>query len=62
MNRAEQILSEFAYKGNIGFVELVKFYRQASPKQIKEMEIVIGKGDWESFKDLINRVLGVKLQ
>jgi len=26
------------------------------------MEVVIGKGDWEAFKGLINSVLGVKLQ
>ena len=45
MNRAAQILNEFAYKGNIGFVELVKFYRKASPKELKEMEAIIGKGD-----------------
>ena len=62
MTRASQILNEFAYKGNIGFTELVEFYRKASPKQIKEMETVVGKGDWDSFKALVERVLGVKLQ
>jgi len=62
MNRAAQILNELAYKGNIGFMELVKFYRKASPKEIKEMEGIIGKGDWEAFKSLIEQVLGVKLQ
>lgn len=62
MSKAAQILNEFAYKGNIGFVELVKFYRKASPKELKEMESVIGKGDWEAFKSLIEQVLGVKLK
>lgn len=62
MSRALQILNEFAYKGNIGFMELVKFYRKASSKQVKEMESVIGKGDWDAFKVLIDSVLGVKLQ
>lgn len=50
------------YDGNIGFVEMVEFYRKASPKQIKLMGVYIESGDWNKFKVLIERVLGVTLR
>ena len=55
-------LDEAAYPGNIGFVEMVEFYKVASPSEIKEMEKIIKKGDWNKFKELITKVTGEKLK
>ncbi len=54
-------LNEAAYVANIGFEELVKFYRVASNSEIDEMEDIIEKGNWDLFKRLIRKVLGVVL-
>jgi hypothetical protein len=54
-------LNEAAYPNNLGFEELVKFYKVASDAQIRELEKIIEKGDWDEFKDIIKRVLGVAL-
>jgi len=55
-------LQEQSYKNNLGFSEMMMFYQEASEKQIKEMERVAKAEDWEGFKKLIHKVLGVKLQ
>ena len=55
-------LSEAAYGGNIGFEEMVKFYQEADASQIKEMEKIIKNEDWEAFKKMIKKVLGMKLK
>jgi hypothetical protein len=55
-------MTEAAYPGNLGFQELVKFYQQANSIQIEAMETVIKNSDWSGFKNLINKVLRVKLQ
>lgn len=54
-------LKELSYSDNIGVIEMVKFYQIATPSQIKEMEALVKKKDWNSFKALISRVLGVNL-
>jgi len=53
---------EASYSKNIGFEEMVKFYKVANKQQEKEMEEIIIKNDWIGFKKLIFRVLGVKLK
>ena len=55
-------LTEAAYPGNIGFVEMVEFYKVASNPEIKEMEKIIKKGDWNKFKELITKVTGRDLK
>jgi len=55
-------LIEMTYPGNIGFSEMVSFYQEATDSQIKEMETIIKKSDWNGFKRLIQKVLKVKLQ
>ena len=66
MTRAHKIVSkvvgEAAYPGNIGFDELVKFYKVASTPQQEEMKKVLKKGDWLAFKDLVGKVVNVKLR
>jgi len=55
-------LTEAAYPGNIGFVEMVKFYKLASKEELETMEKVIDKNDWEKFKELIKKVIETELQ
>lgn len=58
----EQIIKEAVYSGNIGFEEMVRFYQVASPKEIKLMEKLLKSENWQKFKALIEKVLGVKLK
>ena len=55
-------LTEAAYPGNIGFEEMVKFYKIANKKQLEEMIKIIDKSDWLKFKTLIEDVISEKLQ
>ena len=55
-------LSEAAYPGNLGFEELVDFYKVASNKEVSEMEKIIKKGDWNKFKQLVQKVTGKELK
>lgn len=55
-------LSEAAYPGNVGFEEMVDFYQVASKSEITEMEKIIKKGDWNKFKQLIQKVTGKDLK
>lgn len=55
-------LDEAAYPGNLGFEEMVKFYKLASKEELKLMEKAIEKGDWDKFKELIQKVINVKLR
>ena len=54
--------NEMVYKGNLGFEELVAYYRKASKKELKIIEDLIRKEDWAGFKVQIQKVIGVKLQ
>ena len=55
-------LDEAAYPGNIGFEELVQYYKVASKSEIAEMEKIVKKGDWNKFKELISKVTGKDLK
>ena len=55
-------LDEAAYMGNIGFEELTRYYQKASDKEIKIMEKIIKKEDWEGFKKQIYKVLDISLK
>ena len=55
-------LDEAAYPGNIGFEEMIKFYKLANKKELQLMEKVIDKGNWEEFKKLIKKVTETQLQ
>ena len=65
MSRASNILNqmnELSYPGNLGFAEMVQFYREARDSDIAKMEKCLKNDDWEGFKKLIKTVLGVSLQ
>lgn len=53
---------ERSYKGNIGFQEMVQFYQSASPEEIDQMERIVKSGDWQAYKKLIKKKLGVSLK
>lgn len=58
----EESLHELAYRYNIGFMEMAKFYQEASPKEIKLMEKFAKSNNWEGFKKLIKKVIDVELK
>jgi len=58
----EDAITESAYAGNIGFMEMVEFYRVASQEQLRKMEQIVKRGDWSQFKAIINDVLGIILK
>lgn len=53
---------EASYKGNIGFMEMALLYQKASDSEIKELENIIKKEDWDAYKKLVKRVLGINLK
>lgn len=53
---------EAAYEGNLGFVEMMKFYKKASGDDIKRMEVFLDKGAWQKAWDLLKKVTGVALR
>ena len=59
---APENLDEAAYPGNIGFEELVEFYQVASDQEIVKMINCIENNDWMGFRNMIYKVLGVKLK
>lgn len=56
------VLDEAAYPGNIGFVEMVQFYQEATPQEIKQMEKIIKRNDFIGFANLIKKTIGVELK
>ncbi len=62
MKKFKHMISEAAYPGNVGFEELVKFYRDADKQEIKKMDKIIKAEDWEGFKNLIQKVSNIKLK
>ncbi len=57
-----KFLNEAAYKGNIGFEEMVKFYSKANKSQEKQMDAAVKDNDFDAFKSLIQMVIGVTLK
>jgi len=55
------ILTEAAYPGNMGIIEMIEFYKKASKQEVKEMEKAAKKKDWDAFKEIIKKVIGVEL-
>ena len=55
-------IDEASYPGNIGFEEMVKYYNVATKSQIKDLENAIKTENWEDFKNLIRKVVGVNLK
>ena len=54
-------LFEAAYPGNLGLMELVKFYNVATDEEKATMDRIINEKDWDAFKALVHEVLGIRL-
>ena len=59
---APGLMNEASYPSNIGFEELVAYYRKANKKETNIIEYLIKKEDWSGFKLQIQKVVGVKLK
>jgi hypothetical protein len=55
-------LSESAYSGNIGIMEMMKFYRVATEQEKDLMKSYLDKDEYDKAWDLLKKVTGVKLQ
>jgi hypothetical protein len=61
VNKTLEQLSEASYVGNIGMMELVKFYSKASPKDKSMLQsLILHKKNKEAWS-LVQDVTGVKL-
>lgn len=55
------IICEAAYNGNIGIIELIKFYEKASPDVVKKVKALIAQRDSAAAWDIVQKTLGIKL-
>jgi len=55
-------VNEAAYFGNIGFEELMEFYKKANRREEFQMKKIIERGDWEAFRKMIKTVTGKELK
>lgn len=62
MSKLKNILNEMSYEGNLGFEEMVSFYKKASRAQQSQMETALENNDWNLFKKLVKDVIGVNLK
>lgn len=61
-SRLKKFLHDAAYEGNMGIMELMNFYDVATQSEIKQMEDILKRDDWDAFKKLIFKVLKVQLK
>jgi hypothetical protein len=54
-------LDEAAYEGNIGAMEMMKFFQKASPEQKKELKALIADKKKKEAWQMVQQVTGVKL-
>jgi hypothetical protein len=58
---SKQFPQEASYPGNIGIMELTKFFQQATPEQKQMFKELLAHQDKKSAWKMVQRVLGVKL-
>ena len=56
-----QQLDELAYEGNVGIMELIKFYEKATPDLIKKVKAFIAAKNNKAAWEIVQQVTGVKL-
>jgi hypothetical protein len=54
-------LDESAYEGNIGMMEMFKFYQVATDEQKTEMKGLLDKKNFKKAWELLQKITGVKL-
>lgn len=55
-------LIELRYPGNLGMMEMFKFYQVASDEQKTEMKALLAQKDMRGAWELLQKVTGVKLE
>lgn len=55
-------LKEATYEGNLGAIEMMKFYQKASDADIRKMERLLDKEAWKKAWELLKKITGVKLR
>lgn len=60
--RATEFTTEASYPGNLGVMEVMKFYQQATDDQKTLLKHLMGQGKTQLAWELIQKVTGVKLQ
>lgn len=60
--RAEEFTTEASYPGNIGVMEVIRFYREATDHEKVQFKTLIDQGRTADAWQLIQQVTGVKLQ
>lgn len=50
------------YAGNLGFVEMLKFYEVASERDKKRMQLLLSADKLKQAWELLKRVTGVRLK
>lgn len=58
----EVVLNELDYPGNIGMMEMAKFYQVASPEQKMLMKKLIAENKIDQAWELLQQVSGMRLQ
>lgn len=61
LNAAARLLA-LSYDGNIGVMEMVKFYKVATPEQKSLMKTYMDKQEFAKGWELLQDVTGVRLQ
>lgn len=56
-----KILREASYPGNIGFSEMMTFYKIATPDQVSEMEELLKRGDFKRAWKLLEKVAKTRM-
>lgn len=54
-------LKEASYPGNIGAMEVMKFYQQASDDQRNEFDDLVKQKDYQNARELIQQVTNTRL-
>lgn len=60
INAAARLIAE-SYKGNIGMMEMVQFYKVATPAQKAQMQSLLNDKKFDKGWQLLQDVTGVKL-
>jgi hypothetical protein len=59
--RISNLLLEISYEGNVGFSEVMEFYKIATPEQVSEFEEMLESNDLKNAWEMIQSVTGVRL-
>ncbi len=56
------LIFEISYKGNVGLHEMMQFFQVANPEEVKEFEQLMAQNDLPNAWELVQKVVGVRLQ